>query len=232
MTNEEALDVVFNFIHPSILEQLKAEGAYTDILSGKIKTGAEVYDYIDEQHASLQDADYTSLVNTLKADFNAGSLLQIGCGRGDFLLRCANIGHSPIYGIDRSSVMLDEAKYKLRNNQNANLYLEKIENFDFSKLNEINNVILNNFWGMVDEKSSIDLLNNIKKCLTPDAKIFIGTYSDNAISPQRQKADITLKNNLNFLFSFGFFKDFDQCRYDSKTIDIGNEKYFILTLKP
>lgn len=95
MTNSEALDVVFDFIPRSVLEQLKEEGAYDNILSGKIKTGAEVYDFMDEEHASLQDGDYTTLVETLKPHFLEGSILQIGCGRGDFLMRCAELGHTP-----------------------------------------------------------------------------------------------------------------------------------------
>lgn len=231
MTNKEALDEVFNFIPKSILEQIKEEGGYDAILKGKAKSGAEVYDYIDEQHASLQDADYTTLAEILSEHFNNGSVLQIGCGRGDLLMRCADLGYSPVYGIDRSKTMLNEAKYRFKDNDNSKLFVKRVENFNFSDLNQIENVIINNFWGMIDRNTSINLLNNLKQCLTPNAKIFIGTYNEGEVPKKRQLADKTLKDNLGFIFSYGFYKDFDNCGFISKTLNIFNEKYFILTQK-
>jgi len=231
MTNEEALDEIFNFIPKSILEQIKEEGAYKNILSGKIKTGAEVYDFINEEHASLQDADYSWLLDILKPHFNEGSVLQIGCGRGDLLMRCADAGYNPIYGIDRSKIMLNEAKYRLESYTNIKLFPEKIENFNFTKLDHIKNVIMNNFWGMIDKESSINLLISLKKCISTSVKIFIGSYTDKPIGKKRLNANNILKNNLGFTFSFGFFTDFDSCGYNSTTIKTGKEKYFILTLK-
>lgn len=230
MTKIEALDIIFNYIPPSVLNQLKDEGAYNDILSGKIKTGAEVYDNLNTEHAYLQDADYTELVSTLKPYFNSGSVLQIGCGRGDFLMRCAECGYNPIFGIDRSSVMLSEAIHRLRDNNNAKLYLEKVEDFNFSNLNSIDNVIMNNFWGMIDEVTSMNLLENLKKCLDTNGVVIIGAYFDSSKSKERYEAEKVLKDELGFVFSYNFFKDFGRCGYKSSTINTKGGKYFVLKL--
>lgn len=124
--------------------------------------------------------------------------------------------------------MLSEAIYRLEKNESAKLFLEKVEDFNFSELSDVNNVIINNFWGMIDEAASMNLLENLKKCL--NGKVFIGTYSGRAKSPERKEAEKVLRSNLGFIFSFDFFNDFEKCGYRSSKINIGQEYYFILEL--
>ena len=229
MNNIEALDIIFNFFPKNILKKLKKDGLYDPILSGKIKEGSQLYEYLPEEHASIQDADYTLLANDMSPFLNIGSILQIGCGRGNLLLKLSKFNLSPIYGIDRSDIMLARAK-KILNNENAYFFNSKIEDFDFSSIGKIDNIIMNNFWGMISKKSSIKLLNGLKKCLKPNSVIIIGDYIDTQKTEERKTADKTLKDNLNFIFAYPFFKNFSECGYKSKIIKLDNMKYFKLNL--
>jgi len=229
MTNIEALDIIFDFLPRNALEKLKKQGLYDPILSGQISQGAEIYDRLSEKEASFQDENYQWLANELQLLMNKGSLLQIGPGRGDLLMRLAEFNFKPIYGIDRSKVMLKKAAKRLKEYQETNLFQEKIENFNFSLLKNIDNVIINNFWGLLPEDKSKQLLNNLKKCIAEKCLIFIGPYSERPKDKEKLLAEKTLKENLGFVFSYPFFKDFPKYGYQTKLTDIGEVKYFILT---
>ncbi len=230
MTNIEALDIVFDFLPRGTLEKLKKQGLYEPVLSGQISQGAELYDWLSEEQASFQDADYQWLANELQPLMNKGSVLQIGCGRGDLLMRLARFGFKPIHGIDRSKRMLEKAKERLKDYQDAHLLQKKIEDFDFSSLENIDNVIINNFWGMLPEDESIKLLNDFKKCITKKTLIFIGNYPKETKDKQKLLAEEILKENLGFTFSYPFFKDFSKCGYHSKIVELNEAKYFVLQL--
>ncbi len=229
MTNTEALDIIFNFLPNALLEKLKTQGLYGFVLSGKIRQGAELYDYLTEEQAALQDADYFGLAKALTYLLNTGSILQLGCGRGNLLMYLAQKGFTPIYGIDRSAAMLTKAKERLANFKDVYLSQEKVENFDFASLNNIANVIIQNFWSLLPEKSSVNLLNNLKNCLASDSLIIIGPCPQ---EPKIEKllAEKTLKQNLGFTFSFPFFQNFSLCGYSSEIKTLASSPYFFLTI--
>lgn len=60
--------------------------------------------------------------------------------------------------------------------------------------------------------------------------IFIGNYLAKKKEKQRRLAEKTLKENLGFIFSYPFFKDFSKCGYQVKLIDLAGVKYFVLKL--
>lgn len=230
MTLDEALDITFDFFPSQILARAKAEGLYDLILSGGVKTGAEIYDHLSPEQASWQDADYSVLAADLGQYLRPGSVLQPGCGRGDLLLRLANNGHLPAYGIDRSPVMIRAAEERLKGFERACLYTAKLEEFDFSILKGIDNVVINNFWGLLDEVSSLELLFKLKSVLSSKHSLVIGPYAGET-RIEKLLAGKVLKEKLGFVFTFSFFKDFAQAGYESELINCGGMSYFLLWLK-
>lgn len=226
----EALDAVFDFFPKNILTELRNDGFYQPILKGEIKEGAEIYDLLEEKHTYLQDSDYTRLANSLAPILKAGSILQIGCGRGGLLRLLARLKFQPIYGIDRSQIMLKTAESRLKEFKNIFLIQSKIENFHFYELEKTDNIIINNFWGMICEEDSKQLLENLKECIDRNSLILIGPYAEDAINEKKEAAKKLIKEKLGFTLSYSFFKDFSKCGYDSEIIDVGQKKYFILKL--
>ncbi|MEK7098008.1 MAG: methyltransferase domain-containing protein, partial [Patescibacteria group bacterium] len=182
----EALDTIFDFFPRHILTELKNEGFYRPILEGRVKEGAEIYDILERKHSSLQEADYAWLAQAIKPFLRTGSILQIGCGGGNLLKSLAESGFRPIYGIDRSQVMLETAASRLKGSADCFLVREKIESFDFSGLADINNVIINNFWGMVCEERSRRLLDGLKKCINGNSLLFIGPYEEKRMDSKKR----------------------------------------------
>lgn len=227
MTNIEALNILLNFLPTESRQKLKDAGLYDLILTKKISTGAEIYDYLEEEQASWQDADYSFLADELEKILNQGSVLQIGCGQGDLLMRLAQKNFTPIYGIDRSKIMIEATANKLKNCNDTCLFIQPIETFEFKLLKNINNVIINNFWSIISEEESINLLNNLKKCLDPEGLIIIGPYIEKK-SPEKLLALKTLEKNLGFIFSYPFFKDFERCGYEAEVVELGGLRYFVL----
>ena len=226
----EALDVVYDFFSKKILEQLKREGLYDPILSGKISEGSEIYDYLSEKHSSLQDTDYTVLAEEMSQCMKKGSVLQIGCGRGDLLLRFFDLGFSPICGVDRSDAMLLGAKKKF-GDRKGYFFNARIEDFDFSIVGKVDNVVINNFWGMISEEKSAQLLRELKICLTPDSVVIIGSRRFQERPPERVVAERVLREKLGFVFSHPFFDDFEGCGYDSSIISLAGASYYLLKTK-
>ncbi len=228
MTNIEALDIIFNFFPSDVLEKVKQQGLYNLILSKKVRSGAEIYDHLSAKQATLQDTDYTWLADSLTPLLRQGSILQIGCGRGHLLMKLASYGFHPIFGIDRSEVMLEKTKQRMVNFKNVHLFQEKVEDFNFNQLHNISNVVINNFWGILAKESSVALLKNLKNCLNQDSLIIIGPCPK---EPKIEKliADKTLKQNLGFTFSFPFFQNFSLCGYSSEIKTLSSFPYFLLT---
>jgi SAM-dependent methyltransferase len=229
MNNIEALDVVFSFFPKTLLERLKKEGLYTPILARKIKNGSQLYEHLSEEHSAIQDSDYSVLADDIAPYLKKGSVLQIGCGRGDLLFRLSEFDFAPIYGVDSGDVMLAKARERLADKE-AYFFNSKIEEFDLSMIGETDNVVMNNFWGMIGEKASIDLLNRLKKVLSAEGVIIIGEYISGIKSDERKKADKTLRDNLDFTFSYPFFNDFSSCGYKHKIVKLDNRDYYILHL--
>ena len=230
MTNEEALDIIFSFFPRDILIKVKKAGLYDLITSKTVKDGSEIYDHLEEEYAKLQDTNYTKLAEKLLTHLKYGSLLQIGCGRGNLLMHMAEHGFKPIYGIDRSCVMLNAAQNRVKAYKDVHCIQKKIEDINFSTLPHIKNVIINNFWGILSEESSINLLKNLKQCINTESIILIGPI------PNQTKIDMilankTLKENLGFMFTYPYFDDFTSLGYKYKKITTTNGEYYLLKIK-
>ncbi|PIT95345.1 hypothetical protein COT98_00235 [Candidatus Falkowbacteria bacterium CG10_big_fil_rev_8_21_14_0_10_39_9] len=226
MNAYEALDTIFSFIPENILNSFKKRGLYEPILSGRINSSAELYTHLTSAQAIWQNTDYSHLSTVLVEHLIPGSILEIACGAGNLINHLARAGFGPIYGLDHSRAMVRLSRKRLSHHQQVYLILDKIQNYDFQKLISIDNVIINNFWGLLDKRTSIKLLLDIKLHLT--GRLIIGPiYSE---TPANIKLAATyLEKNLHFNYSYPLFTNFKQLGYQETIIEIAAAKYYILS---
>ncbi len=226
MTAYEALDTIFSFIPENILNSFKKKGLYDPILSGQINSSADIYTYLTSAQAIWQNTDYNSLSKILSPHLLPGSILEIACGTGDLIKNLAQAGFRPIYGLDHSRAMIRLARKKLKNYQQIYLILKKIQHYDCRRLAGIDNIIINNFWGLLDKRTSIRLLLDIKLHLT--GRLIIGPiYSET--SAKIKLAANYLEKTLHFNYSYPLFINFKQLGYQETSIEIAGAKYYILS---
>jgi SAM-dependent methyltransferase len=226
MTTYEALDIIFSFIPNQILNSFKKRGLYNPILSGQINQSADIYTYLTSAQAIWQNTDYYRLGRILIKYLRPGSILEIACGNGNLIENLAKSRFRPIYGLDHSRAMIRLARKKLKNYNQIYLILGKIEDYDFKKLAGIDNIIINNFWGLLDKRSSIKLLLDIKLHLK--GLLIIGPIPED--TPAKIKLAATyLEKNLHFIYSYPLFINFQQLGYREKIIDVNGARYYILS---
>ena len=128
------------------------------------KQFAEIYDIF------MKYVDYDGWYNFLKRFIKTkGTILDLGCGTGEFLWRFLKDGFS-VVGVDLSKKMLEISEKKLlRNNlvNNYKLVKENIINYDnINKKNEIKQVdyIICNFDTVNYLKNEKEFLKFIEKC--------------------------------------------------------------------
>jgi len=118
------------------------------------------------------------------------------------------------------------AKKRLKNYGQVYLISGKIEDYNFQKMAGINNVIINNFWGLLNKRASIKLLLDIK--LNLKGKLIIGPIYEEIPTKIKLAADYLAKN-LHFNYSYPLFTNFKQLGYQEKTIEVDGAKYYILS---
>ncbi len=226
MTTYEALDTIFSFIPAKILDSFKKKGLYDPILSGQISSSADFYTRLTSSQAIWQNADYGYLSRILIKYLRSGSVLEIACGTGNLLEHLAQAKFQPLFGLDHSRAMIRLARKRLKDYDQVHLIPGKIENYDFRKLAGIDNVIINNFWGLLDKRTSIKLLLDIKLHLK--GRLIIGPFYPET-PPQIKLAADYLEKNLHFNYSYPLFTNFKQLGYQEKEIMIREAKYYILS---
>jgi len=226
MTTSEALDTIFSFIPNNILNSFKKRGLYDPILSGQINSSADIYPRLTSAQAIWQDTDYNYLSKILIKHLQRGSILEIGCGSGNLIANLARFKFKPIYGLDHSRAMIRLAKKRLKDYDQVYLILERIEDYNFQKMAGINNVIINNFWGLLNKRASIKLLLDIKLHLK--GKLIIGPIYEETPAKIKLAADCLVRN-LHFNYSYPLFTNFKQLGYQEKIIDVSGARYYILS---
>lgn len=226
MTTYEALDTIFSFIPEKILATFKKQGLYDPIISGQINSSADIYPRLTSAQAIWQNTDYHYLSLELKKYLKPGPTLEIACGHGNLIENLAKLDFKPIYGLDHSRAMIRLAKKRLKDCQQIYLIKEKIEDYDWQKLFGIDNIIINNFWGLLNKRASIKLLLDIKLHLK--GRLVIGPIYEETPPNIKLAADY-LARNLHFNYSYPLFTNFKQLGYKEKIIEINNAKYYILS---
>ncbi len=224
------LEDMLYFLPKPILTLAKKNLLLDLILNGQVQDSADLYDHVSEWMLAFQDVDYSELATSMLPILQPGFVVEIGCGQGDLMLRLARLGVKPIYGIDRSLGMVKAARKKLCAFEEVEVFHNKVEDFNFISLAPLGNVIMNNFWGLLPKDTSFELLCKLKTHLDPDGKIIIGdckktTKPDYALEAERKAAE-----ELNFIFSYPLFLDFEYCGFHSDLVPLAGGEFIILTL--
>ena len=122
--------------------------------------------------------------------------------------------------------MISLAKKRLKDYEQVYLILEKVEDYNFKKLAGIDNVIINNFWGLLNKRVSIRILLDIKLHLK--GKLIIGPFYEETPEKIKLAAD-HLEKSLHFNYSYPLFTNFKQLGYKEKEVTINGAKYYILS---
>jgi hypothetical protein len=103
-----------------------------------------------------------------------------------------------------------------------------VEYFDWGSLPPQNNIIIHNFWELLSGPEARRLLENLKPCLTEKSLIFIGPYNNSLKTARRLRAEKILLNELGFIFSYPFYKNFSAGGYQAKIVMLQRRPYFLL----
>jgi 2-polyprenyl-3-methyl-5-hydroxy-6-metoxy-1,4-benzoquinol methylase len=153
---------------------------YSYVASKKAKDDSELYEILPEEIIKHMDYDYSALAKDFFEEFGDYpelTIVQIGCGRADLLMNLAKLGFKNLYGIDRSRLQVEGAKRKLEEAGIANVTIihDLVQDYDYSKIGkEIDIVIINNFWGIIDPESSVKLIDVLNKNMSDDGTIYMG----------------------------------------------------------
>jgi hypothetical protein len=147
------------------------------------------------------------------------------------LKRLALAKFRPLHGLDRQPALLQLTAEKLRGYKKISLHNSRLEDFDLQKLPLLKNVILNNFWELLDKDTCQKFLENLKARLNDKSLVIIGPYRN----PDRTTATLTaqelLQTELNFAFKYQFYKNFSAHGYLAKIVILNRRPYFFLRLK-
>jgi SAM-dependent methyltransferase len=224
------LEDLLYFLPKPILSLAKKHLLFDLILDGQVQDSADLYEHVPEWMLVFQDVDYSELARSIRPILQPGSVVEIGCGQGDLLRRLARLGFKPLYGIDRSLGMLKAARKKLREFEDVEVFHNKVEDFNFSPLGPLANVIMNNFWGLLPTDASFELLYKLKRHLKPDGKILIGDCKKKAKPDYVLEAERRASEEMDFVISYPLYMDFEGCGYLSELVPLAGGEFIILTL--
>ncbi len=165
---------------PATLPTELAQKWYSYMVAGAIKNDSEFYDILPEEILKHIDNDYSNLALDLQEEFagNTGlTIMQIGCGRGDLLMRLGKLGFTNLYGIDRSILQVQGTERKLAEAgvTTATVIQCIVQDFDFAQLGKkIDVVILNNFWGILNQADMVKMVEKLIACMSENGKFYAG----------------------------------------------------------
>jgi SAM-dependent methyltransferase len=224
------LEDMLYFLPKPVLSLVKKHMLFDLILDGQVQDSAALYEHVPEWILAFQDIDYSELAMSILPILQPGSVVEIGCGEGDLMRRLARLGVKPIYGIDRSLGMVRAAQKKLDDLEEIEVFHHKAEEFNFSPLAPLANVIMNNFWGLLPTDASAELLYKLKSHLLPEGKIIIGDCKEKIKPDHVIEAERRAAVEMNFVISYPLFMDFDKCGYHSEPVPLAGGEFIVLTL--
>jgi SAM-dependent methyltransferase len=224
------LEDMLYFLPKPVLSLARKHKLFDLILDGLVQDSAALYEHVPEWMLAFPDVDYSELATTMLPILQPGSVVEIGCGQGDLMRRLARLGVKPIYGLDRSLGMVRTARKRLREFVEVEIFHNKVEDFSFSPLGPLANVIMNNFWGLLPADASFELLCKLKGHLKLDGKIIIGDCKKKAKPDYVIEAERRAAEEMNFVISYPLFMDFERCGYHSELVPLAGGEFIVLTL--
>jgi SAM-dependent methyltransferase len=223
------LEDMLHFLPKSILSLAKKHMLFDLIITGQVQDSAALYEHVPEWMLAFQDSDYSELALSLHPLLQPGAVLEIGCGQGDLMRRLAILGVKPLYGIDRSLGMVKAARNNLEEFEEIEVFHSKAEDYNFSPLGPLANVIMNNFWGLLPTDTSFELLSNLREHLAPNGKIIIGDCKKEIKPDYVLEAERKAAAELNFVISYPLFMDFENCGFHSELVPLAGGEFCVLT---
>jgi len=160
---------------------------------------------------------YAFIVNSAKS----GSLLDIGCGVGDFLLALATKGFTGI-GVDYNKVSIELAQQKALKN-NLPIEFTCIDASNIAETNSFDFIVMNDVTEHVSDKELITIFNKVKKLLKPNGKFLIHTPNGLGLCHETDSSILQkiYKSYLKYFKGYrGFERGNDQIFYDQVHINI------------
>ena len=154
---------------------------YSYIIAYKVPNETELLLKMPEELLKYIDADYSALALDFKAELGDKTdltIVQVGCGRADLLVRLAKLGFSGLYGIECNTLQLQGAQKKIAEagvTDKVTIVRAFAQDYDYAKIGKkIDVVIIHNFWGVIEPPSTYKMIEELNKCLTDNARIYIG----------------------------------------------------------
>lgn len=153
---------------------------YAYMIAGAIKNDSEFYDILPEELLKHIDKDYSTLALDFEEEFGPNKdqmILQIGCGRGDLLMRLGKLGFTNLYGIDRSILQIQGAERKMAEAGVSTVTLIQciVQEYDFTQLGKkIDVLLLHNFWGILNQKDMVAMIEKLIPCMAENGRIYAG----------------------------------------------------------
>lgn len=231
MNVEQALDLRLGIIFPDeILKMLKEYNLYKPILNGQVKDAVTLYEFLPNKFLRYSYANLKDFAEEITPFLIKGSILEIACGRGNLIIELLQKGFAPVYGVDASAAQLEAAKKRLlKDKSEVKLILGRAENFDYSCLPKVSNIILREFWGFLSRDISIKLLKKLKSCLTGDGQIIIGPHIYIREDDEMREAYRILNEQLGFVMDYKPIYEFEDYGYSKQIIKLNcGETHYIL----
>lgn len=154
---------------------------YSYIIAYKVPNETELLLKLPEELLKYFDTDYSVLALDFKAELGDKTdltILQVGCGRADLLVRLAQSGFSSLYGIECNPLQFQGAQKKIAGagvTGKVTVAQAFVQDYDYSKIGKkIDVVIIHNFWGVIDPSATYKMFAGLNQWLTDDARIYIG----------------------------------------------------------
>jgi len=154
---------------------------YSYILAYKVPNETELFLKMPEELLKHVDIDYSDLALDFKEELGDKTditIVQVGCGRADLLVRLAKLGYSNLTGIECNPLQLQGAQKKITETGVADkvtMVKAFVQDYDYSKIGKkIDVVIIHNFWGVIDPPSTYKMFDGLNKVMADDARIYMG----------------------------------------------------------
>jgi len=159
-----------------------------------------------------------------------GSILDIGCGVGDFLLALGVQGFSGV-GVDFNSSSIIQAQEKAEKNKLPVIFTCK-DATTISETNLFDFIVMNDVTEHVSDSELVSIFEKVKKLLKPDGQFLIHTPNGLALCHDTDTSILQkiYKFYLNMKKYRGFERSCNQIYYDQVHINIKSFKELDLLL--
>ncbi|MBT7040990.1 MAG: class I SAM-dependent methyltransferase [Bacteroidetes bacterium] len=135
---------------------------------------AKIYDYCVSDYPGEID-----FYLQMSKDQNTKALLELGCGTGRISIKVAQQLDIGVFGLDKSSAMLDIAKNKSKGMRNVDWICQDMRNFNINKIFDLIIIPNHSFQYLLKVDDQMKCLNQIRQHLCPRGTIILHLANPN-----------------------------------------------------